>query len=227
MRREYWGQRLAAELFLKQRCRGIIIVSEFIDDEAAVLRSHGGFGDEIIHVQHGRIAGKFKRWIRAAAAVVIIRQCSFRDVGGLRIRIRIHEVRINGGEINVGGGAISPAGGAGGGGGRTSSGSAGVIVVGGGDPKHPSSAMIGDNANRRGLGSPGLPAAAADGNVAERTPFGPVPPTTFAEVPRLGQTVIVVVTKLGIHGTATRTRRRNLNVRLPCRRRSLHHHRKP
>nr|GMD86712.1 hypothetical protein Iba_chr14bCG8730 [Ipomoea batatas] len=225
MRREYWGQRLAAELFLKQRCRGIIIVSKFVDDEAAVLRSHVGFGDEIIHIQHCWIAGKFKRWTFATAAVIIIRQCSFRDLGGLRLRIRIgiHEVRINGGEINVGGGAISP----GGDGGGTSSGSAGVIVVGGGHPKHPSSAMIGDNANRRGFGSPGLPAAAADGNVAERTPFGPVPPTTFAEVPRLGQAVIVVVTEFGVHGTATRTGRRNLNVRLPCRRRSLHHHRKP
>nr|GMD83363.1 hypothetical protein Csa_6G519575 [Ipomoea batatas] len=227
MRREYWGQRLAAELFLKQRCRGIIIVSEFVDDEAAVLRSHGGLRDEIIHVQHCWVAGKFKRWI-SATAVVIIRQCSFRDVGGLRlrIRIRIHEICINGGEINVGGGAISPAAAAAGGGG-TSTGSAGIIVVGGGDPKHPSSAMIGDNANRRRFGSPGFPAAAADGNVAERTPFGPVPPTTFAEVPRLGQAVIIVVTEFGVHGTATRTGRRNLNVRLPCRRRSLHHHRKP
>lgn len=49
-----------------------------------------------------------------------------------------------------------------------------------------------------------LAAATADRDVAERAAFGPVAPAAFAEVPRLGQAVVVVVTEFGVGGGAAR-----------------------
>ena len=46
------------------------------------------------------------------------------------------------------------------------------------------------------------PTATTDGDVTEGTAFGPVATTAFAEVARLGEAVIVVITKLSV-GRAT------------------------
>ena len=43
-----------------------------------------------------------------------------------------------------------------------------------------------------------LPASASDGDVPESPTFGPVAAARLAEVPRLSEVVVVVVTKLGV-----------------------------
>lgn len=57
-----------------------------------------------------------------------------------------------------------------------------------------------------------LATASTDGNVAERAAFGPVSTATFAEVSRLRQAVVVVVTKLGVGRCTARTRWSSLVV---------------
>ena len=54
-----------------------------------------------------------------------------------------------------------------------------------------------------GLGG-GLAASAADGDVTEGAAFGPVAAARLAEVARLGEAVVVVVTELGIPRIAAR-----------------------
>lgn len=43
-----------------------------------------------------------------------------------------------------------------------------------------------------------FPGTAADGDVAEEAAFGPVPTAAFAEMARLREVVVVVVTELGV-----------------------------
>lgn len=62
-----------------------------------------------------------------------------------------------------------------------------------------------------------LAAATADRDVAERAAFGPVSPAAFAEVPRLGQAVVVVVTEFGVGGGAARAIGCNLDAGFPPR----------
>ena len=50
-----------------------------------------------------------------------------------------------------------------------------------------------------GLGALGLPAAAADADVAQGATLGPVSATRLAKVTRLGEAVVVVVTELCVH----------------------------
>jgi len=52
------------------------------------------------------------------------------------------------------------------------------------------------------VGAFGFTAPAADGDVAEDAALGPVAATVFAEVARLGEVVVVVVTELGVEGVA-------------------------
>ncbi|KAF5733871.1 hypothetical protein HS088_TW16G00312 [Tripterygium wilfordii] len=53
------------------------------------------------------------------------------------------------------------------------------------------------------LGATMFATTATDRNISERAAFSPVPPTALAKVPRLRETVIVVITKLGVwRGTA-------------------------
>jgi len=47
-------------------------------------------------------------------------------------------------------------------------------------------------------GALAFPAATSDGNIPESTTFGPVAATCLAEVARLSEVVVVVVTKLGV-----------------------------
>nr|ACN26647.1 unknown [Zea mays] len=61
-------------------------------------------------------------------------------------------------------------------------------------------------------GGRGLARAAADGDVAERSPARPVAAAGPAEVARLGQVVVVVVAELGVGGLAARARQA---LRLP------------
>lgn len=56
-----------------------------------------------------------------------------------------------------------------------------------------------------GLRAAGFAGAAADGDVAEETAFGPVSAARFAEVPGLGQAVVVVVTEFGVGRGTTGT----------------------
>lgn len=62
------------------------------------------------------------------------------------------------------------------------------------------------------LGALGLPAAAADGDVAEDAAFGPVTAAAFTEVARLREVVVIVVAELRVERITTRTLQRLLIV---------------
>lgn len=63
----------------------------------------------------------------------------------------------------------------------------------------------------RGLGfggAFGFPAAASDGDVAEDAAFGPVSPAALAEVPRLREIIVIVITEFGVERITPRALQR-------------------
>lgn len=66
-----------------------------------------------------------------------------------------------------------------------------------------------------GFRASAFPASTADRDVAEGATLGPIPPATFAEVPRLRQAVVVVVTELSVGRGTPRTIGSQLNVGFP------------
>lgn len=59
--------------------------------------------------------------------------------------------------------------------------------------------LAGYNSSFGGRRRPSVfPAASADGDVAEGSAFRPVSPARFAEIPRLREAVVVVVTEFGV-----------------------------